>query len=31
MYRNLLVAVLAIAVVTVGCGGAKIVTEKRTL
>ena len=31
MNRNLLVAVLAIAVVTVGCGGAQIVTEKRML
>ena len=31
MNRNLLVVVLAIAVVTVGCGGAQIVTEKRML
>ena len=31
MNRNLLVVVLALAVVTVGCGGAQIVTEKRML
>ena len=31
MNRNLLVVILAIAVLTVGCGGAKIVTEKRML
>ena len=31
MNRNLLVAVLSIAVVTIGCGGATMVTEKRML
>ena len=31
MNRNLPVVVLAIAVVTVGCGGGQIVTEKRML